>query len=166
MPIGPAAISPPLPTAVPTPNALPPSLYRQGTWQLSAPGFSQPLPLPAPIQLQNFAALQSIDSSQDLTVTWDSSSYSASDVVILSLAAPPNPWFATSSSVCNARATDGFVTVPAAQLQAIPQAVTLTVNVSPHPDQDPTFRLPQADGSTLPLQVIRNFSESFPVTLH
>jgi hypothetical protein len=77
-----------------------------------------------------------------------------------------NSWFISSNSLCNARASDGFLTVPTAQLQAIPKAVTLTVGVAPHPDRNFSFRLPQTDGSTLPLQVLYSFSETFPVTLH
>jgi uncharacterized protein (TIGR03437 family) len=166
MPVGPSLISPALPTAVPTPSMLPAGLYRQGTWQLAAADFSQPLPLPAPIQLKNFAALQSIDRTKDLTITWDPTGYSPTDVLTLSLAAPLNSWFISSNSLCNARASDGFLTVPTAQLQAIPKAVTLTVGVAPHPDRNFSFRLPQTDGSTLPLQVLYSFSETFPVTLH
>jgi uncharacterized protein (TIGR03437 family) len=164
--IGPGVAGPPLPTAVPNPDTLPPSLFQSGNWQLTADQFSQPLYIPPAIQLQNFAALQSIDSTRDLTITWNAAGYSPSDVLTLTLAAPANEWFSSPSSVCQARATTGSITVPAAQLQAIPTSAILTAFISPHPDQTPNFRLPQPDGSTLPLQVRYFFSETFPVTLH
>jgi hypothetical protein len=166
IPIGPGVPSPSLPIAVPTPDVLPPSIFQPGTWQLTAPNFSQPIQIAPPIQLQNFASLQSVDTTHDLTITWNSAGYSASDVVTLSIAALTNPFFTSVSAVCNARATSGSVTIPAAQLQLIPASSNLTATVSSHPDQTPNFRLPQPDGSTLPLQLTYSFSESFPVTLH
>jgi hypothetical protein len=163
---GPGVPGPPLPAAVPTPDTLPPSIFLPGTWQLTATQFSQPLNLPPVIQLQNFAALQSIDSTHDLTITWNPTGYSNSDVLTLTLATPPSEWFTSSNSICHARAAAGSLTIPSAQLRAIPTSATLTASISPHPGQTPNFRLPQPDGSTLPLQVNYYFSETFPVTLH
>jgi uncharacterized protein (TIGR03437 family) len=152
------------PASAATPDALPPSIFQPGTYQLSAPNFSQPLPLPPTIQLQNFAPLQSIDSTHDLTITWNASGYSKSDVLSLGLSAAPSEWFTSNSISCHAPATAGSLVIPAAQLQAIPKSVTLSTSV--YSSQTPNFRLPQTDGSTLPLQVTYNFSETFPVTLH
>jgi uncharacterized protein (TIGR03437 family) len=152
------------PVAVPTPDALPPSIFQPGTWQLSAPNFSQPLQLPPTIQLQNFAALQSIDTTRDLTITWNPSGYSKSDLLLLNLAAATSPWFTSSSIFCHAAAATGSLTIPAAQLQAIPKSANLSTFITS--SQTPNFRLPQPDGSTQPLQVTYNFWETFPITLH
>ncbi len=161
IPVG--QILPVSPTAL-TPDAVAPGLFQAGTWQLSAPNFSQSLQLPPTIQLQNFNALQSIDTARDLTITWDRSGYASTDVLSLNIAAPPTPWFTSSSVACHAPASAGSLVIPAAQLQPIPQSATLTATVTPR--QTPNFRLPQPDGSTLALQVSYDFIETFPVTLH
>jgi uncharacterized protein (TIGR03437 family) len=161
IPIG-QPITQPAPAA--TPDALPPALFQAGAYQLSAPNFAQSLQLPPTIQLQNFTALQSIDTTRDLTITWSPSGYSKTDVLSLNMAAPPSEWFTSAIISCHAPATAGSLVIPAAQLQAIPKSVSLSTSVTT--SQTPNFRLPQGDGSTLPLQVTYNFSETFPVTLH
>jgi uncharacterized protein (TIGR03437 family) len=163
IPIGQGPITQPPPVA--TPDALPPALFQPGTYQLSAPNFAQPLQLPPTIQLQNFAALQSIDTTHDLTITWNPSGYSKSDVLSLSMSTQSSsPFFVANSISCNAPAASGSLVIPAAQLQAIPKSVSIYAAV--YSSQTPNFRLPQGDGSTLPLQVTYGFSETFPVTLH
>jgi hypothetical protein len=168
IPIGPGSIV----TTATTPDTLPPSIFQPGTWRLTAPNFSQPLHISPPIELQNLASLQSIDSTKDLTITWNPAGYIASDLLNLNIGA--SAYLVTSNLAatlpsyvsCNAPATSGTLTIPAALLQSLTSPSELTVTVSPHPDQTPNFRRPQSDGSTLPLQVTFSFSESFPITLH
>jgi hypothetical protein len=138
----------------PTPDAFAPSIFQPGIWQLSAPNLSQTFQLPPPLRLQNITALQSIDSTHDVTVTWDASGYSKSDFLALSI----------TGLSCQAHATAGSLNILAAQLRPIPDSANLSAYI--YSAQTPNFRLPQPDGSTLPLQVIYNFAEAFPVTLH
>jgi hypothetical protein len=151
-------------TSAPTPDALPPSIFAPGARQLTAPGFSQTIPIPPVIQLPNFSSLQSIDSTRDLTVTWDTSGYSPADVVTVVLYELTNAFDGDSWVTCKVPAAAGSAVVPASYLNT--RLNTLSASVSQHPDQTPNFRLPQPDGSTLPLQFTYYFSETFPVTLH
>ncbi len=69
-----------------------------------------------------------------------------------------------ASVSCRAPAAAGSVVIPASFLSLALD--TLIATVSPHTDQTSTFRLPQPDGSTLPLQFSYSFSETVPVALH
>jgi hypothetical protein len=110
-------------------------------------------------------ATQLLDTTRDLTVTWNSAGYLLSDVVELSIAGSTNPFIASTKTYCQAPAADGTLTIPAAQLQMLPKSASLTASVSPHSDQTPNFRLPQRPTVTLPLQFTYYLSGTFPITL-
>jgi uncharacterized protein (TIGR03437 family) len=152
--------SEPSQSPVSSPDQLPPPFFSAGQWQASAPGTSNVQPFtavlytPSPIQINNYGQTTKIDHTQDLTIAWDPTTYSAADFVTVQLY-PQNSleWFNTSSPVlCRVPASAGQAIIPAPLLASFqPSATaTLSLSISRQPGTAGLFTIGLNDGTSIP----------------
>jgi uncharacterized protein (TIGR03437 family) len=144
---------------VTSPDQLPAPFFSAGQWQASASGnskvqpFTAMLSIPNPIQVTNYSQLTTVDHTQDLTMTWDSTTYSTSDFVTVQLYPVPLEWSNTSFAVlCRVPASAGHATIPAALLASLQPLATATISlsISRKPGTAGLFSIGLNDGTSIP----------------
>jgi uncharacterized protein (TIGR03437 family) len=145
--------------AVARPDQLPTPFFSAGEWQASAPGsgsiqpFTAMLSIPEPIQVTNYDEVTMADHTQDLTITWDPTTYSTADFVTEELfgQGPSKGYVGSSAVFCRVPATSGQATIPAAMLTSIPPpgAASLFVSVGQNFGTAGLFTIGLADGSSI-----------------
>lgn len=144
---------------VTSPDQLPAPFFSAGQWQVSAPGnsnvqpFTAMLSIPNPIQVTNYSQLTTVDHTQDLTIAWDSTTYSTSDFLTVQLYPVPLEWSNTSFAVlCRVPASAGHATIPAALLASLqPSAMaTISLSISRKPGTAGLFSIGLNDGTSIP----------------
>jgi uncharacterized protein (TIGR03437 family) len=151
--------SEPSQSPVTSPELLPAPFFSAGQWQASAPGtsnvqpFTAMLSIPNPIQVTNYSQLTTVDHTQDLTMAWDSTTYSTSDFVTVQLYPVPLEWSNTSFAVlCRVPASAGHATIPAALLASLQPSATATISlsISRKPGTAGLFSIGLNDGTSVP----------------
>ncbi len=162
-----------------SPAQLAPPLFTPGTWFFQGPGgtgatavppFSIPLAFPAEFSAANFASLQLIDPTADLTLTWNPSGYAPGDVATITLSAGSNTeWFTGYHAVrCTAPASAGQAVLPASLLASIPAAApnaAISIELNSAQGVTSSFRLPLAGGQSIPVIFRFLSSQSWPVSI-
>jgi uncharacterized protein (TIGR03437 family) len=141
------------------PDQLPRPFFSAGEWQASAPGggsiqpFTAMLSIPEPIQVTNYDEVTMADHTQDLTITWDPTTYSTADFVTVELfgQGPSIGYVGSSAVFCRVPATSGQATIPAAMLTSFPPpvAASLFVSVGQNFGTAALFTIALADGSSI-----------------
>ncbi|MCP4250772.1 MAG: hypothetical protein GY778_27355 [bacterium] len=163
---------------------MPPPFFTTGEWEMVAPGSEQAtgfrlaIRLPPPIEVTNFADLQTIDRTSDVTVTWNPIGYWPSDVIDIQLSGNESVTTGNSTTTgslsvsCRVPAPDGHLTIPSTMLRdfdpAEPTAFphpSLSLYVSGPPSEQSRFWVHLTNGESLPGRISHGSWEWIPVTI-
>ena len=165
----------------PDPASLPPAVFGPGNWVFSGlgsrdmPAFQQPFTLPKQMLISNLATVTMLDHTKNQTITWEGTSYSDHETMLVTLqgssSVPASQWFDTSSNYsvsCRVPATIGQVIIPANLLTPFTPSLTgnmLSIGIQQNPAQLQSFRLHLTNGSSVPVLLNYQFTESVPVAI-
>jgi len=148
------------------PSPLTAQFYIAGTWQIAAPGgrdiaaFLQSFTLPPPVR---WNPPNVINRSSDVTIQWSPQGYAVSDLVTISLSAPPAP----TQLTCSAFGLTGQLVLPSSLLQMLPaaQGYLFSMQVAPLRVARVRFALPLTTGASAPAVIDYSISDSRLVTI-
>ncbi|MFB3777075.1 MAG: hypothetical protein ACE141_05665 [Bryobacteraceae bacterium] len=151
------------------PAAIPASFFVTGDWWVNVPGgkdiaaFQAGLRIPPMLRWTNRASVSTVSREKDLTLTWDSAGYTDREWVQAGVYA------GSAAAFCQAPATAGSITIPAALISQLPgggsAAARVQLTLSPARDEPALYTVPLVGGGTFPGVFSLGYSDTEPAEL-